>query len=247
MKKTLLLTAAFVLLTLSGAGQALNIYCEDDTQFRGPDGKFSGLDVEIVSEIQKRVGNSDVIQLVPWTRGIKYLESEPDTLLFSMARTKERNERYQWIGPISEVAYSFYTKADSPIVINSLDDARKLASIGVYRNDIRDQFLTKENFSNLDRADTSFSNVKKLIAGRVVVIASTATGIQSEARRIGFDLSNLKFLYTFLRSHVYIAASKNTDPKIVANWNAAVESMKKDGAFDAIFKKYGVDQKVPDR
>lgn len=238
MKKYLLVAVAFTLLTLSGLAQALNIYCEDDMQFRGLDGKFAGLDVEIVAEIQKRVGNTDPIQLVPWTRGLKYLESESDTLLFSMARTKERTERYQWIGPISEVVYGFYTKAESAIVINSLDDARKLASIGVYRNDIRDQFLTKENFTNLDRADTSFSNVKKLFAGRVVVIASTAMGIQAEAKRAGFSMSNLKFLYAFLSSHVYIAVSKNTDPKIVARWNTALEAMKKDGTVEAIFKKY---------
>jgi len=245
MRKLLLFAATTILLTLSSAAQNINIYCEEQNQSLGPDGKFTGLDIEIVSEIQKRVGNTDQIQLVPWTRGLKYLDVEPNTMLFSMARTKERSEFYQWIGPISDTAYGFYAKADSPIVINSLDDAKKVASIGVYRNDIRDQFLTKQGFTNLDRASNNFSNLKKLMAGRVVVIASTSLAIKSDTKKAGYSLQDVKFLYAFLKVPIYIAVSKNTDAKIVANWNAALESMEKDGTLKAIFKKYLPDQELP--
>jgi polar amino acid transport system substrate-binding protein len=243
--KLSLFAATYLLFALSGAAQNLNIYCEDDSQIKRPDGKFSGMDIEIVSEIQKRVGNTDQIQLVPFTRGLKYLDAEPNTLLFSMARTKERNDRYQWIGPVSEAVYGFYAKADSNIVINSLDDARKVASIGVYRNDIRDQFLTRQGFTNLDRADNSFLNLRKLMAGRDDVIASSAFGIKAEAKHAGYNMKDIKFLYAFLRSQIYIAASKNTDPNVVANWNSALDSMKKDGTLKSIFKKYAPDQELP--
>ena len=247
MKKLLLAAATGLLFTLSCAAQTLNIYCEDaaQSQFPGPDGKSASMDVEIVSEIQKRVGNTDRIQFVPWTRGLKYLDTQPNTILFSMARTKERNSLYQWIGPISEAVYGFYAKADTDIVIHSLDDAKKVASIGVYRDDIRDQFLTKEGFTNLDRASNSYSNFKKLMAGRFAVMAVSSFGIRSDIKRAGYSLKDVKFLYAFLKSQIYIAASKNMDPKVVASWNAAVDSMKKDGTLQAIFKKYLPDQEPP--
>lgn len=245
MRKIISLAAVGILFSLPCAAQTLNIYCEDQSQAKGPDGRFVGVDWDIVSEIQKRVGNSDKIQLVPWTRGLKYVESDPNTLLFSMARTKDRNLLYQWIGPISETSYGFYVKSDSKIVINSLDDAKKVASIGVYRNDIRDQFLTQEGFTNLDRADNSFSNLKKLFAGRVAVIASTAIAVKSETRRTGHSAGDVKFLYAFLKLPIYIAASKKTDPKIVASWNAALEGMKKDGTLRTILRKYSTEQQNP--
>jgi len=245
MKKQFWLAVTCLLLALSGEAQNLNVFCEDDAQVLGPDGKFTGMDIEIVSEIQRRVGNTDQIQLVPWTRGMKYLDSEPNTLLFSMARTKERNKLYNWIGPISEVSYGFYAKADSKIVINSLDDAKKVASIGVYRNDIRDQFLTREGFTNLDRGNNNFLNLKKLMVGRDVVIASSSFGIIGETKRAGYSLSDVKFLYTFLKSQIYIAASQKTDPKVIGNWNAALESMKTDGTLKKIFMKYSPEQELP--
>jgi polar amino acid transport system substrate-binding protein len=240
-----LLTLFNLLFSLPGSAQNLSIYCEDAAHFKGPDGKITGLDIEIVSEIQRRVGNTDEIQLVPWTRGMKFLDAEPNTILFSMARTKERNDLYQWIGPISETSYGFYTKADSPIVIKNLDDARKVTSIGVYRNDVRDQFLTKEGFTNLERANDNFSNLKKLMAGRVAVIAGTSVGIAVEAQRAGFSVKDVKFLYAFARYPIYIAASKKTSADIVASWNAALDTMRKDGTLKAIFKRYLPDEDVP--
>jgi polar amino acid transport system substrate-binding protein len=244
MRKLFLLVTTCLLFASASSAQNLNIYCEENAQLRTPDGKVTDMDIEIVAEIQKRVENTDQIQLVPWTRGLKYLNSEPNTMLFSMARTKERNDSYQWIGPISETVYGFYAKANSTVVINSLDDAKKVASIGVYRNDIRDQFLTKEGFTNLDRADNNFSNFKKLMAGRFVIMASSALGINREIKRAGYDTKEVKFLYAFLKSPIYIAVSKNTDPKIVNNWNNALESMKKDGTLKTIFKKYLFDQDI---
>lgn len=245
MRKLLLFAATVFLFSRLCAAENINIYCEDDAQVRNSDGKYTGVDIEIVSELQRRLGNTDKIQLVPWTRGLKYLESEPNAMLFSMARTKERNDRYQWIGPISEAVYGFYARADSKVVINSLEDAKKITSIGVYRNDIRDQFLTNEGFTNLDRANNSFLNLKKLMIGRVTVIASSSFGIKAEAKRTGYRLSDIKFLYTFLRSQIYIAVSKKTDPAIVAQWNTALDSMKKDGTLKTIFNKYLPDQELP--
>jgi polar amino acid transport system substrate-binding protein len=58
-------------------------------------------------------------------------------------------------------------------------------------------------------------------------------------------LKDVKFLYAFLHSQIYIAVSKNTNPKIVGDWNAALESMKKDGTLKRIFNKYSPDQDLP--
>ncbi len=238
MGKNIIMAVAWLLLPLLCSAQTLNIYCEENAQYRGPDGKFVGLDIEIVSELQKRVGNTDQIQLVPWTRGLKYLDTAPNTLLFSMARSKERNDLYQWIGPMSQAIYGFYAKSNTTVVVNNLDDARKVGSIGVYRNDVRDKFLTNLGFNNLDRTSNNESNLRKLMAGRVDLIASSAFGIRVETKMAGYNMKDVKFVYAFLKLPIYIAASKQTDPKIIANWNAALESMKKDGTLVAIFKKY---------
>ncbi|MBK6999707.1 MAG: transporter substrate-binding domain-containing protein [Rhodoferax sp.] len=245
-KLALYFTAAFLFILSSGA-YSLNIYCEDDApfQFKGPDGKLTGMVVEMVSEVQKRVGNTDPIQMVPWARGLRSLDSEPDTLLFTMSRTEDRNDLYQWIGPVAQSDYAFYVKADSKISIASLEDAKKIASIGVYRDDVRDKFLTKAGFNNLDRTNDNVSNFKKLMSDRVSMYASGGNAIANDAERAGYKSADVKPVYVFLKTQSFIAASRKTDPSVVAKWNSAMEAMKKDGSFGTIFKKYYPNSPLP--
>ena len=76
MNRVLSFPCVFVLIALlafamPASAQKLRIYCEDDRplQFKTPDGSLTGLTVEVVQEIQKRVGNTDPIQMLPWARG----------------------------------------------------------------------------------------------------------------------------------------------------------------------------------
>lgn len=123
----------------------LTIYCEDDPPFQiNKNGQLTGLTAEVVQEIQKRVGNKDKIEVVPWARGYQALETQANTVLFSVSRTKERNDLFQWVGPVNEISYGLYAKSDTKIKLNNFEDAKKLKSIGVYINDIRDQYLTQQ-------------------------------------------------------------------------------------------------------
>ena len=227
--------------------QGLSIYCEDDMplQFVGANGKLTGFSIEIVNEIQRRVGNKNDIQLVPWARGLANLNTEPNSMLFTMARTAERNQQYQWIGPIAETTYGFYVKADSPLKINSLEDAKRVGLIGVYRDDVRDQFLTKQGFANLDRANSNVSSFRKLMLNRNVMYVDSIMGVKSLAESAGFKLTDVRVAFNFMKIQFYIAASKNTDPAIVAKWNMALDDMKRGTIFMTIHKKYLPDVAPP--
>lgn len=227
--------------------QSLSIYCEDDTplQFVGADGKLTGFTIEIVQEIQKRVGNTDEIHLVPWARGLGNLKTEPNSMLFSMARSAERDAQYQWIGPITETTYGFYVKANSTLKITSLEDAKHVGLIGVYRDDVRDQFLTRHGFTNLDRANSNVSSFRKLMLGRNAMYVDSPMGVKSLAEKAGYQLADVRVAYNFFKIQLYIAASKDMDSAIVAKWNAALESMKKETFFMRVHKKYFPELALP--
>lgn len=247
MNQNFLIFVSTILFSANVFAQSLSIYCEDDTplQFVGVDGKLTGFSIEIVREIQKRVGNTDEIHMVPWARGVSILNTEANSLLFSMARTAERDAQYQWIGPITETVYGFYVKANSTLKITSLEDAKQVGLIGVYRDDARDQFLTRQGFTNLDRANSNVSSFKKLMLGRIVMYADSPMGVKSLAENSGYKLSDVRVAYNFLKIQLYIAASKKTDQAIVTKWNAALESMKKEAVFTRIHKKYFPDLALP--
>jgi polar amino acid transport system substrate-binding protein len=220
--------------------QGLAIYCEDDppNQFLAADGKLTGLTVEIVEAIQRRVGTAEPIQLVPWARGYDAALNRPNTVLFSVARTAERNPRFHWVGPVLEMTFSFYARADSALRISSLEDAKRLKRIGVYNNDVRDTFLTQAGFRNLDRTNNNLQNVKKLMAGRIDVYASSPAQIDDEARAAGYKGSDVKEVFAFMRVQLFIVMSRGTPDDVVKAWSGAFAAMQKDGSFATLFRKY---------
>jgi polar amino acid transport system substrate-binding protein len=240
MKRLLHLVLASALTGCQGLGQSLRIYTEiaPPNQSLDSNGKLSGFAVELVRELQKRIGNQDPIEVVPWVRAYKALESEPNVMLFSVARSAKRNPLFHWVGPISESRFTFYVKADSPHDIKSLDDARKLRLIGVYTEDARDQYLSRLGFTNLDRSLDEEVMVKKLMDGRIDALAGSPIGMQQVASASGIRFEELKEAYTFQKVQVYLAFSRTTPGPIVTAWSSALGAMKKDKSFEAIFRKY---------
>ena len=227
----------------------LTIYCEEDQprEYINEEGFLSGMAVDIVREIQKRVGNTDKIEMVPWARGYANIQNNPNVVLFSMARNAERDGMFQWVGPIDEISYAFYSRADSKLNIKSLADAKKVKAIGVINDEIRDIYLTGQGFTNLDRVDNTAQNYKKLMSGRIdlMPISTDKVELESEARELGFKESDFKQGLVFMKIQLYIAVSKDTPPEIVKAWNEALEEMKKDGTFERIYTKTFPEKPLP--
>jgi len=240
MKRVALAGVALVFLCAAVGAQTMTILCENDppNQFTAADGTLGGFTIEVVREIQKRVGNTDPIQLVPWARGYDLIQRQPNVVLFQMTRTADRNPIFKWVGPVMEEVFALYSKAGSPIHVAGLDDAKKIGSIGVYLNDVRDLILTKDGFKNLDRTDDPVINFKKLILGRVDLIAASPDSIADLAKSAGYSISDVRMVYPFAKSQIFIAMSLGTGDDVVAKWNDALDAMKKDGSFSRIFKKY---------
>lgn len=227
--------------------QSLTIYTEISPpyQFKDDAGNLSGYGYELVREIQRRTGNEDPIQLVPWIRGYLDAQDSPNQLLFTIARTKERDPLFKWVGPIAEIRYLFYVKADSRITIRKLDDARKLHLIGVYKEDVRDQYLTAKGFTNLDRSLDAPTPLKKLLAGRIDALVASHQSLPGLCRMVGAQEQDLREAFPVMTVQMYLAFSRTTDPALVKAWAGALECMKRDGTFEKLYHKYIPDEPLP--
>lgn len=240
MKSFLILLLAMVAPAGVSSAQSLNILCENDppSEILNPDGSLGGFAVDLVREIQKRVQNRDPIQMVPWSRGYRLIQENPNTMLFSMTRTSERDGLFQWIGPILETTYGFYVRKDSRIAIDSLEDAKTLTRIGVYLKDVRDLYLTGAGFTNLERATDNQALVKMLMADRLDAFAGSPLGIGETLKAAGFNPGDVRLAFVFLRTQSYVATSLEMPPGVVNAWNSALRGMKVDGTLKAILSRY---------
>ena len=229
------------------SAQHLTIYTEIDapSQFLGTNGELTGLAVEIAKEIQRRVGNSDPILLVPWARGYLELQTLPNVVLFATARTADRDASFKWVGPFDERDYGLYVRADSTIALRDLEDARKLKAIGVYKEDARDLYLTRKGFKNLDRTIDNVANVKKLMSGRIDAFAYASMGISDLAKSAGYKAGDMKEALPLLKVQLYFAFSRATSNAVVNRWSKAFNVMKKDKTFERLFHDYYPERPLP--
>lgn len=131
-------------------------------------GQASGLMVDIVRQIQERLGRKkSEIHFYPWARSYKKLQNGTGEVLFPMAMTPERSTMFKFVGPIFWDDVYFYCKKGHRIKIDSVSDAKTAGLIAVTRDDIYHQNLVSMGFTNLDVSASYKSDVLKLVKGRV--------------------------------------------------------------------------------
>ncbi|MDD1669234.1 MAG: transporter substrate-binding domain-containing protein, partial [Methanomicrobiales archaeon] len=131
----------------SAAGPAtdagLRILTEDSPPFNfpGADGKAAGQSTEVVNGILARLNQKAAIEILPWSEGYSLARAGPRVVLYSTARTDEREKLFKWVGPVAANDYTLYARKGSGLQISSLEAAKKAGRIGVVKDDARHQFL----------------------------------------------------------------------------------------------------------
>jgi len=132
---------------------------------------LTGISIEIVSAIQERLGDENEIKVLPWSRGLKLLQKHPNSALFSTARTPDREDKYKWVGPLSELQMVFFRRKGSGVGFSSMDEARAIGRIGVTKNVATHEILSNMGFENLDvlQSGADEKNIARLLKDRIDV------------------------------------------------------------------------------
>lgn len=107
----------------SAAEETINLLTQNFPPFSmAADGKnfakeaaISGIDAEVVAALFKRAGVPYTLTLrFPWSRLQQLAEKSPGFAVFSLSRTPEREPKYKWVGPLSEIQIVLLKRPDSP-------------------------------------------------------------------------------------------------------------------------------------
>lgn len=208
------------------------------------DGELVGPSVEIVKEIQRRVGSREKIQVYPWARAYKMALKDENVVLFSTTHTKERDDKFKWVGPLATKRDILVAKKSLGIIINNLDDAKKVGHIGTLRDDTREILLKRHGFTNLEPVSDEQLNAQKLVLERIDLWAYKIPGLRTVCELAGVDHNELEEVYHLREIDVSIAFSKKTSDSIVKKWKNAFDEMIVDGTIIQIRRKWN--DKLPD-
>ncbi len=71
-------------------------------QLSNPDGPLGGYAAEVVNAIFDVTKDNANILVLPWARAYKIASEEPNVMIFSLARNSQREEKFHWIGLLSQ-------------------------------------------------------------------------------------------------------------------------------------------------
>jgi polar amino acid transport system substrate-binding protein len=202
------------------------------------DGKPSGFVTDMVREIAARQKLPDNIRLTSWKNAYNMALVHPKVVLFSAERTPERESLFQWVGPVGKNSAIFYAKKGSGIRINSLEEAKAIASIATTTNWFTEQHLKREGFKNLLSSPDPRANVRQLMDGKVQLSIFTDITIEELAREAGYSINDLEPVFTMVQTDFYSAISRDTPADVVRAWQSTLDSLKKDGTFEKIYRRY---------
>ncbi len=192
--------------------------------------EIQGSSVDIVNEIQSRTGYINSINLTLWNDAYAIVQYLPNSALFATARTAERENMFQWVGPISPNKTYFYTLSTSGLSIETLEQAKALQSIGTPNGWFSHDFLINNNFQNIDATSLTTSEAfNQLINGEVQALLLPDTDVKWLADINEVSMSDLTQHIKALDFDSYIAFSLNTPASTVQQWQDQLDAMKADG------------------
>lgn len=207
-------------------------------------GQARGFAVDVVDEIQERIKSDSIIQVVPWTRGFHEVKSQPNVVLFTVFRSKEREKLFTLLGPIAACEVAFYGLADGKLDIKNIDDAKHVIAIAAKADTWFASTLEKAGFKNLLLTKNPQQEARLLAAGRVDLISNDPVVIEKAFEDIGRKELKLKRYLTVEKGDLYIAFSRGTQPETIDKWKKALEEIKKDGTFAKLQQRWLPDTKV---
>ncbi|MEH6825167.1 MAG: transporter substrate-binding domain-containing protein [Motiliproteus sp.] len=207
--------------------------------YSNSDGKLDGISVDLVRELQQRVGNREQIQVLPWARAYRLARNEADTLLFTTTRTPERTPLFHWLLRVNRNAWILYAHRDHAPVVTVIEDARAVESIGVLRGGAHERMLQSEGFTNLVPMSSYVQLLQNLAKGRLEMVFYSASGFLVSASKAGITPDEFIPLFSLRTPESYIVLSKmGTDTATLNRWRQAAESIQSDGTYERIARRW---------
>ena len=171
------------------------------------------------------------IQLFPWPRAYQMVQDVPGSLLFSTARTSQREKLFKWVGPIADLTMGLVALKTNRIKLHSIGDANKYR-IGTIRDGAPEQLVLAAGIeeSNLERIASPEANIKKLHAGRIDLFAFSVPSTRYLMIKLGMDPDEYESVYTLKQVDLYYTFHKDTDAQLIHALNRTLQEMKQPDA-----------------
>lgn len=203
--------------------------------------RAEGVGVEIVRAIQNEIGSTSKIhseiQVVPWARGHKTLQSSPHTMLFAMIDTEERQKLFHLVGPIVQGETAFFARSESKLSMKDINALKNL-TVTAYRDSAFETKLRELQFKNIEVSKDPLMGLRMLLAGRVDLFFDDVIVVKELMRKNKLREKSISKVWVLEKIDLYLGFSKSTPKETVDIWAQGLKKIKANGKYTEIYKKW---------
>lgn len=227
------------LISLACTATPLLMFTDDHPPLHYQQGEqMVGFGVDVVQELALRAGDVLEVRQVPFLRAMREATERANLGLFTVLRTPEREDHYQWVGPLMEVESALYSAKGEARQLHSLEEAGAVGRIAVPRKWLAYDYLKQQGLTNLYGVETPEQMMKLLRLGRTDLVVIDSLSLRALAAEVDMAPSQLRLQLPLMHQANYIAFSPQTDKALVQRWQRALDAMKKDGQLAALERRW---------
>ncbi len=181
-------------------------------------GKIEGITVDMVANLMQSTNIEFSLSSLPWQRAFRKAQIDSNTCAFPANRTPEREELFQWVGPLHLGGWAIYKRPGSDINIENTEDILAYTITGKMGSPSVDSV---ENATGVEviKAGNDETAARLLYHGRADLWVSGVLDGPYAARKAGLPTPELALLWR--PADLSLACSKNTDPSLIKRLNQA--------------------------
>lgn len=207
------------------------------------DDKFIGINTEIITKVLTEENVSHRIEIINWARAQRIVQTTPNTALLAAGRSKVRENKYAWIGPlVSSSPYLFKLASRKDIVVNTMADLVNyrivLVRSGVMVDTFEGMGLTAPD--NLLLISKSSDTYKMLFQKKADLLLGSDLTTPYRVAFAGYKMSDIERVIEFDPHGVqnYLAVNKDFSPDVIKLVNKRIKALHDSGHVAQIIEKY---------
>ncbi|TMP26816.1 amino acid ABC transporter substrate-binding protein [Pseudoalteromonas rubra] len=188
--------------------------------------QVAGISTELVKAILDTAELEGDFYMYPWARALSTAKDKPNTLIYSMAKTPQREALFHWIGPVALFNLGFVTnQPPQKVHIESLTDAKQYR-LAVQREDVAAQVLQTLGFEFIETADIQQS-YHLLAANKVDLVVDDPRYVSAIEQAMNLPDNHFRYVLDIepLSVRGYLAVSLATDPELVVRLRTAYQQL----------------------
>jgi len=209
-------------------------------QYYNDDNLLTGLGTELVHKLLFETKQYNNIEVMPWARAYKIALTDPNTLIFAIARTPEREKLFHWVGDIDKQKIYYWGLKEKVSKKDFILNGASSFIVGASRNSNIEEYLKQREYKNIYPLVNEDHGLNMLFLNRIELFVESEVSIKYRAASLGYDSNQLVKLAEIpeLNQQLCIALSLKTPLPTVKYFQNQYKKLKSEGTISKIQNKW---------